>query len=64
MDEPWKTVNNYEDCPYEDPYEDPHCPTDNTELNVLMKLLVPSIKRPAIDQIEAKCAKIYKVKIW
>jgi len=50
----WYTKNIFEDCDYSDPYEDPHCPTGNEELNVLMKFMVPGIKRPAIDQIEAK----------
>jgi hypothetical protein len=50
----WYTANSFEDCEYADPYEDPHCPTDNNELNVLMKFIVPGMKRPAIDQTEAK----------
>jgi hypothetical protein len=50
----WEHHNAYEDCDYSDPYENPHCPTGNEELNVLMKFMVPGIKRPAIDQIEAK----------
>jgi hypothetical protein len=50
----WEHHNAYEDCDYSDPHENPHCPTGNEELNVLMKFMVPGIKRPAIDQIEAK----------